>query len=97
MAVTSSERRRGMRVRGGLMALALVAGCAAAPTGSASSGAAPAARSYSEALVRADWDAAYGLLHPDSRAKYTRDRFASLAQNYCRGLGLDPDEVRLRA
>src|SRR5437763_1681603 len=86
-----------MERRCGLIALALLAGCAGAPTPPDGGGAAAAARDYCEALVRQDWEAAYGLLHTDSRAKCGRGQFVRRSQTSRPGLGLAPGAWRRRA
>lgn len=40
---------------------------------------------------------AYGLLHPESRARWNADRFARAAEAYRRGLGFEPEAVRVRS
>ena len=80
----------------GVWAAVLAAGCSGA-SGPAGTGAANAARAYGEALVRRDWRAAYAALHPDIRARCGPEEFARRADHYRRGLGFEPDEVRVRA
>ncbi len=81
----------------GLVALLALAGCGKAPEGPAGTGAREAANRYFDALVRGDWPGAYALLDPGSKAQVGADRFARLAQDYRRGLGFDPDAVRVTA
>ena len=79
------------------LAAALAAGCAGAPERPPGTGAKEAARGYYEALVRRDWAAAHAALHPDTRARCGREEFTRLARGYRRGLGFEPQGVRLRS
>ena len=87
-----------MVARGGcLLAVLVLAGCTPTPTAPAGTGAREASRDFYAALVRQDWEGAYRLLHADSRARCGREQFTQLAQGYRRGLGLEPEEVRVWA
>src|SRR5262249_6417336 len=83
-------------VRGLWAVVLLAAGCTAAPTAPAGTGARQAAEGYFQALVRQDWPGAYALLHPNSRHHHSPEQFARLAQQYRRGLGFEPDGVQVR-
>jgi len=74
-------------------AVALAAGCAAAPTTKTDTGAEAAARAYCEALARQDWAAAYAALHLDSRARFDADEFARLARAHRGRMGFEPEGV----
>jgi hypothetical protein len=79
-----------------LLAASLTAGCGRAPE-PAGTGAAAAVRGYYEALLRKEWTRAYALLHSESRAPRSAEEFARQAANHRRGLGFEPDAVRVRA
>jgi hypothetical protein len=81
----------------GLLVLGLLAGCHREPERPPDTGARDAARTFYEALVRQDWAAAHEALHPDSRSHFPLPHFSALAENYRRGLGFEPHEVRVRA
>lgn len=81
----------------GLLLLAGVAGCSAAPAPPAGTGAKEAAQGYYEALLRRDWQQAYAALHPDSQRRCTQEQFARLGETYRRNLGFDPEAVHVRA
>jgi hypothetical protein len=84
-----------MATTGCCLMLAL-AGCrgAAAPSGT---GAESVVRDYYEALVRGDWNAAYAVVHADSRAKRNATQFAQQAEGYRRQLGFEPGQVIVRS
>jgi hypothetical protein len=77
-----------------VLLLAAGLGCAARP---ADTGAREVVQDYYEALARQDWPQAYADLHPDSRRRWSADQFARLAQGYRRGVGFEPDGVRIRS
>src|SRR5581483_2862662 len=79
------------------IALLPLAGCGSAPTAPAGTGAAAVVQGYYDALVRRDWPAAYAALHADSRKWCSATQFASLAEQHRKGLGLEPEEVRVRS
>src|SRR5437870_964929 len=78
-----------------LLLLAALAGCSRAPA-TAGTGAREAARAWFEALLRKDWEKAYGLLSADSRAELSLEQFTHLAQHQRSALGFEPEAVRLR-
>jgi hypothetical protein len=78
-----------------LLLVALGCGKEDAPPPRPDTGAAAAARGFFEALARKDWTSAYRALDADSRAATSEANFARLAQEYRRGLGFEPAEVRL--
>ncbi len=76
------------------VALALT-GCAPAPM--TDTGAREAVRSFYHAIMRREWAEAYTRLHPDSQARWDKERFTRQATSYRRRLGFEPSEVRIRA
>jgi len=88
--------RRGRSAGGWLVAI-LAAGCGAPSAPPAGTGAEAVARTFYLALLHRDWPAAYSGLHPDSRARCDPATFARLAQGHRRGLGFEPQAVRLRS
>ena len=56
-----------------------------------------AAHDFYEALVRQDWPRAYAALDPDTQKRHSPEQFARLAQQYRRGLGLEPQAVHVRS
>jgi len=77
-----------------VLALIALAGCggSTAPSGT---GAKEAARTYFEALTRADDPAAYSQVAAESRKRVNVDRFAALARTYRQGLGFHPAAVHV--
>jgi hypothetical protein len=80
-----------------LLLTAAVVGCSSQPDTRQSTGAEAAVRLYYEALIHKDWSRAYAMLHPESQKRYGSEQFGRLAQNYRKGLGFEPREVRIRA
>ncbi len=80
----------------GLVLLGALAGCGRTP-GPPDTGARQTVLDFYQALVRHDWPAAYAAVHPDSRARCDAAEFARRAEDYCRGLGFVPREVRVRS
>jgi hypothetical protein len=80
-----------------LLAAGLAAGCAPAPSPPADTGAREMVRDYCDALVRQDWPQAYARLDAAGRKRCGPEEFARLARAYRRGLGFEPDAVRVRA
>jgi hypothetical protein len=80
-----------------LLVAAAVAGCGHSPAPPAGTGAREAAASFYEALLRQEWERAYAVLHPDSRAQCNAERFTGLARNYRRDLGFEPVSLRVRS
>jgi hypothetical protein len=74
----------------------LVGGCASkapAPRGEA----AAVAQDYFDALVRQDWPAAYAKLHPDAKSHWRAEAFAKAAEQFRRGLGIEPETATVGA
>jgi hypothetical protein len=74
-----------------------LAGCGPGQPTTPRTGAEEAARAYYDAVLRRDWGRAYDLLHPESRARWKADDFARAAEAYRRGLGFEPEAVRVRS
>ena len=51
------------------------------------------ARSYFEALLRGEWHAAYDLLDPTSRTRWSEAQFAARGQSAMRQIGFTPTSV----
>jgi hypothetical protein len=80
------------------LAVALAAaGCHRAPARPAGTGARQVAQDYGTALLRRDWERAYGLLDAECRARCSEEVFARLAEGYRSGLGFEPQEIHLGA
>lgn len=78
-----------------LLPAVLVSGCRATqmPT---DTGARHAVTAYFEALRRQDWAGAYAALDPETQAHCSAEQFAQHAAKYRRGLGFEPENVRIR-
>jgi hypothetical protein len=87
-----------MRTRlAGRVVLAALAGYGPGQPTTPRTGAEEAARDNFEAVVRRDWLRAYDLLHTQSRSRYSAVGFARAAEAYQRGIGFDPEAVRVRS
>lgn len=73
----------------------LVVGCGAPPP--AGTGAKESAQGFYEALVAKDWPRAYSAVAAESKAGLSVEQFAKLGEAYRRGVGFDPQTVRLTA
>jgi hypothetical protein len=80
-----------------LTILAVIVGCGPAQPTALHTGAEEAARDYYDAIRGSDWNRAYELLYPQSRARWNATGFARAAEEYRRGLGFDPEAVRIRS
>jgi hypothetical protein len=90
------NRRMGGIV-GCLLLAGVVAGCSSPAPSLADTGSRQVVQTYFEALVRRDWNAAYSCLHPDSRQRWTLERFKSAAEAQRLALGFEPSEVRMNS
>jgi hypothetical protein len=79
------------------LAVVALAGCGPGQPTTPRTGAEEAARDYYEAIRRRDWGRAYDLLHPQSRAQWSANGFARAAEAYRRGIGFEPEAVRVRS
>ncbi len=80
-----------------LVGIAALAGCGPGQPTAQRTGAGEAARDFYEAILRRDWGRAYALVHPQSRARWNADGFARAAEAYRRGIGFEPEVVRVRS
>jgi hypothetical protein len=91
------RERRAMRrslAWSSLLLTIVLAGC----TGTASpadTGAERVARAYYEAIIRKDWDRAFGVV--ENKAPGEGKHFAIQAERFRRRLGFEPDEVVIRS
>jgi hypothetical protein len=81
----------------GWLAAAALAGCCGSSAGPAGTGAEAVVRGYYEAILRKDWEQAYGLLHAQSKAKSSAAQFARQAETYRRRLGFEPQQIAVRS
>ena len=82
--------------RWGVAWMLLLAGCGSTPTSPAPGAAEAVAQDFYEALLRQDWPRAYACLAPESRARCSAEQFTRLARGHRRGLGFEPESVRVR-
>jgi hypothetical protein len=87
----SSSRRFGL-----LLTIAALCGCEKQQPPlpvPVDTGAEAVARSFFDAMVREDWNAAYDTIDAESRARVTKEQFASRAQANMKRVGFKPTEV----
>ena len=80
-----------------LIALLALAGCgrgAALPAKPASQA---VVEEFYGALLRQDWQQAYGVLDPDCQKRWTPQRFAQLARSHISNLGFVPENVHVQS
>lgn len=84
------------RYAGALAALTLVwvSGCRSGAA--ADTGARGAVEGYFEAVVRQDWPSAYAVLDPEVQSRWRLEEFSQRAAKYHKGLGIQPETVRVR-
>jgi hypothetical protein len=82
---------------GGLVVLVALAGCQPTPPTTPHTGAEETTRDFFDAIRSRNWGRGYELLHPDSRARWTAEGFARVAEDYRRRLGFEPEEVLVRS
>jgi hypothetical protein len=80
-----------------LSLLLLAGGCGSTPPATTGTGARKTVEAFYEALIRDDWDGAYAVLHPSSRAQWRKDVFVHAAQNYSHALGFVAKAVLIRS
>jgi hypothetical protein len=77
--------------------LCLVAGCTAPPPPPQGTGAREAAVDFWQAVLRQDWDRAYGQLSAPTRQRLSPPQFIDRAKDYHRQLRFEQKEVKVSA
>jgi hypothetical protein len=79
------------------LSLALVIGCSRAPPPPTGTGAAETAKEYYHAVIHRDWQRAYELLHPETRARLSFENYYRWADAYRQRLKFDPETIHVQA
>jgi hypothetical protein len=82
-----------------LLALLLlaVAGCSRGTTPQAKPASQEVVEGFYEALLRQDWQQAYGHLDHDCQRRWTPRQFVELARSHLRSLGFVPEQIHVQS